>query len=69
MASLFGKRQHKCANLFATICVVLYFTQEINGKDDYVDFLRKANDRLTVEALTAFAGNFNVINYCKACLY
>jgi len=49
MASLFLKSS------FVSICVVLYFTQFSSAQNDYVDFLRKANDRLTVDLLVALA--------------
>ena len=52
MASLFLK------STFVSICVVLYFTQFSSAQNDYVDFLRKANDRLTVDLLVALAGTF-----------
>ena len=40
----------------ASICVILYHTQISSAQSDYVDFLRKANDRLTVDLLSALAG-------------
>ena len=42
--------------LFASTCVILYHTQISSAQNDYVDFLRKANDRLTVDLLSALAG-------------
>ena len=44
--------------LFASICVILYHTQISSAQNDYVDFLRKANDRLTVDLLSALAGSY-----------
>jgi len=48
----FGNRY---ANLFAAVCVILYYTQSTSAQSDYVDFLRQANDRLTVDLLSALA--------------
>ena len=44
--------------LFASTCVILYHTQISSAQNDYVDFLRKANDRLTVDLLSALAGRY-----------
>ena len=55
MASLCYKKQF---TIFASICVILYLTKKSYAQNDYVDFLRKANDRLTVDLLSALAGNF-----------
>ena len=57
MASLiFGDRHF--VNSLVAVCILLYFSQTISAQNDYVDFLRKANDRLTVDLLSALAGNF-----------
>jgi len=52
MASLCYKKQF---TIFASICVILYLTKKSYAQNDYVDFLRKANDRLTVDLLSALA--------------
>ena len=57
MASLIFGNGH-FANLFVAVCFIVYFSQNISAQNDYVDFLRKANDRLTVDLLSALAGNF-----------
>ena len=44
--------------LFASIFVILYHIQTSSAQNDYVDFLRKANDRLTVDLLSALAGRY-----------
>jgi len=41
--------------LFTSVCVILYHTKISSAQNDYVDFLRKANDRLTVDLLSALA--------------
>merc|ERR1712088_1148801 len=46
---------NKCVNVIVTLIAALFFTQRINAQNDYVDFLRKANDRLTVDLLSALA--------------
>jgi len=52
MASLFC---NKYAHLFVFVCIVFYLTPKISAQTDYVDFLSKANDRLTVDLLSALA--------------
>merc|ERR1719412_1566107 len=52
MTSLCYKRH---VRLFTSFCVILYLTQKSSAQNDYVDFLRKANDRLTVDLLSALA--------------
>ena len=44
--------------LFTSVCVILYHTKISSAQNDYVDFLRKANDRLTVDLLSALAGRY-----------
>ena len=55
MASLFCIKH---SFLLASFCTFLYFTQNISAQTEYVDFLSRANDRLTVDLLWALAGNF-----------
>jgi len=52
MASLFCIKH---SFLFASFCTFLYFTQNISAQTEYVDFLSRANDRLTVDLLSALA--------------
>jgi len=49
---IFGNRY---ANLFVAVCFILYFAKNTSAQNDYVDFLRKANDRLTLDLLSALA--------------
>ena len=57
MTSSYYKRH---VSLFVSFCVILYLTQKSSAQNDYVDFLRKANDRLTVDLLSALAGNLHI---------
>ena len=57
MTSLYYKRR---VSLLTSFCVILYLTQKSSAQNDYVDFLRKANDRLTVDLLSALAGNLHM---------
>ena len=45
-------------SIFVFISVILLFTKISSAQNDYVDFLRKANDRLTVDLLSALAGKY-----------
>ena len=68
MAFLSSERHYKCL-LFTTTCILLHFAQTTTAQDDYVDFLRKANDRLTLKALSAFAGNLRICNCLWFCAH
>jgi len=47
--------QQKSMNLFTITFIVIFFVRQIFAQNNYVDFLSKANERLTLKILSAFS--------------